>query len=885
MGRLIRLLHRLLPNPLRQLRGGEFRAFWEAMAREERYRGPLGRTRLTLRMAGDVVGSHAQEWARRGRGLAKGGWKMRKGSVRFALRGLRRHPLYGAVAVGTLALGVAAATAVFAVTWGILLKPLPYPDPGELVLAHRPGAGSGSVSWPDFRDWREGAGESLALAAFTETGQTLRNDAGARTIYGARVTQGFFQVLGVPPALGRGFTAQEDAFDGPEVVVLSHGLFQREFGADPALVGRTVELGGGPVEVVGVAPPGFAFPGPETGFWMPLHQDRILQDAGLPVGGRGLSFLNVVGRYRTAPGPAAARLEAVVAGVDDAHAREAEDRGVGLTPLQEQLVGDVRGTLVFLLAAALLVLVVAAFNVAAVSLSRADDREREFRIRAAVGAGRGELRGQVLTESGVVALLAALLGIPLAALLLRLLLVFAPAGLPRAAELGLDLPSLAFGVGIALATGLLFGVAPAVKATRAGRGGLPAGGRGTVGSGTRFQQGLVVAQVGATVVVLFGAVLLLRSYQRLTGEALGFEPGSVVVAQMGLPEGSYEDPVERDQLYRRVLDRVRAHPAVLEASATYSPPMAGNDLLLRIAPESAPEDDDGSWAQTVIVRDGYFSTLGIPLLAGREFGPQDRLGEPPVAVVTRSLAEAFWPGEDAVGKRFRHAGGLRGSVDSFERAFFPREPYTVVGVVEDIRGRALDAAPEPALYRPHAQLTWGTQYLLARVTGDPAAFAGVFPELIWEEDGRLPVDEVTTLSSTVSGTVALPRFRTLLLGSFAGATCLLAMVGLYGVMALNVARRRRELGVRLALGASRNRVLGDVLRRGVGLALAGALLGMAVAAPASTAVESLLYQVPPTDPVTWLVVVGTVLTVATLAAWLPARRAGRVDPMETLAAE
>lgn len=809
---------------------------------------------------------------------------MRMGSVRFALRGLRRHPLFGGVAVGTLALGVAAATAVFAVTWSVLLEPLPYPDSEDLALVHRPTGRSGSVSWPDFVDWREGMGAALAMAAFTGTGQTMRGDTGSRTIYGARVTHGFFAVFDTPLAHGRGFTAEEDAFDGPEAVVLSHGLFVREFGADPDLVGRTIDLGGGAVEVVGVAPAGFAFPDAGTEFWMPLHEDRLLQEAGLPVGGRSLHFLNVVARFGADRTPTVARLEALVEGVDDAQAREAETRGVALTPLREHLVGDVRLTLVFLLAAALLVLVVAAFNVAAVSLSRADDREREFRIRAAVGAGRGALRGQVFTESAVVAVLAATLGIPLAGVFLRALLASAPQGLPSAG-VGMDLPVLGFGLGVSLASALLFGVAPAVKASRAADRGLDAGSRGSVRVGTRLQQAMVVAQVGATVIVLFGAVLLLRSYQQLTGEALGFDPRGVVVARVGLPDVGYDDPEERDRLFGALLDRLRAHPAVVEATSTYSPPMAGNGLLLRIAHEGADDDADTRWAQTVIVRDDYFETLGIPMLAGRGFDAGDRLGAPSVVVVSRSLGETLWPGEDPLGKRLVHAGGLRGSVDSFDQAFFPDEPYTVVGVVEDIRGQSFGAAPEPALYRPHAQIAWSTQYLLARVSGESSVFAGVLPELIWEQDSRLPVDRVTTLSSIVSETVSMPRFRTLLLGSFAGATCLLAAVGLYGVMALNVARRRRELGVRIALGASRRQVLGNVARRGGGLALAGAVIGLAVAVPASTVLESLVYEVAPTDPVTWLTVIATVGAVTALAVWIPAHRAGRVDPVESLAAD
>ncbi|MEK9499629.1 ADOP family duplicated permease [Gaopeijia maritima] len=885
MRRLTRFFERCLPGELRRTRGADYREFWRAMAEEPRYRGLRGRTGLTVRMVMDVLDAHARGWMRATGDRSGGGWTMRRGSVRFALRGLRRHPLFGGVAVGTLALGVAAATAVFAVTWSVLLEPLPYPDSEELTLVHRPTGRSGSVSWPDFVDWREGMRGSLAMAAYTETGQTIRGDAGARTIYGARVTQGFFAVFDVPLALGRGFTGEEDTFDGPEAVVLSHGLFVREFGADPALVGGTIDLGGGAVEVVGVAAPGFAFPGAGTEFWMPLHEDRLLQEAGLPVGGRSLHFLNVVARYEADPTPTVARLEALVAGVDDTHAREEENRGVAVTPLREHLVGDVRSTLVFLLAAAVLVLVVAAFNVAAVSLSRADDREREFRIRAAVGAGRAALRGQVFTESAVIAVLAAAVGLPLAALLLRVLLVAAPTGLPRATDLAVGLPVLGFGVAIALVTGLLFGIAPAAKASRAGGRGLPAGSRGSVRSGTRLQQAMVVAQVGATVIVLFGAVLMFRSYQRLTGEELGFDPRAVVVAQVGLPEGSYDDPVERDRLFDALVDRLRAHPAVAQATSTYSPPMAGNDLMLRVAHEDAVDDADTRWAQTVIVRDGYFETLGIPMLAGRDFDTGDRLGAPAVVVVSRSLAETLWPGEDPLGRRLVHAGGLRGSVHSFDRAFFPDEPYTVVGVVDDIRGQGFGAAPEPALYRPHAQITWGTQYLLARVTGEPAVLAGVLPELIWEEDSRLPVDGVTTLPSIVAGTVSLPRFRTLLLGSFAGTTCLLAMVGLYGVMALNVARRRCELGVRIALGASRSHVLGNVVRRGAGLAVAGATLGLAVAVPASSALESLVYQVAPTDPLTWAAVLATVATVTALALWIPARRAGRVDPVESLAAE
>jgi predicted permease len=391
--------------------------------------------------------------------------------------------------------------------------------------------------------------------------------------------------------------------------------------------------------------------------------------------------------------------------------------------------------------------------------------------------------------------------------------------------------------------------------------------------------------VGTTVVLLIGATLLVRSYQRLTGEELGFEPEAVISALVVLPDGQYPSAEERDELYRRLLDAVRAQRGVVAATSTYSPPMARNDLSMTLLLEGEEDREDSRWAHTVIIRDDYFETLGISLAAGRDFDADDRLGAPLVAVVNETMAREFWPGEDPLGKRFTHSGGLRGSLDGFERQFFPREPYTVVGVSSDMRNQDLSEAPGALFYRPHTQLTWGTQFLLVKVQGDVAGLAGRLPDLVWETEPGLAVTQVTLLENTLSSRVALPRFRMLLLLAFAGSTCVLALVGLYGVVALNVARRRREMGLRLALGATRQQVLGLVLGRGVRLAGMGAGVGCLLAFLVSDSVESLLYDVAVTDGFTYVAVALAVLGAALAASWLPAARAGRVDPMRSLTEE
>jgi putative ABC transport system permease protein len=493
-----------------------------------------------------------------------------------------------------------------------------------------------------------------------------------------------------------------------------------------------------------------------------------------------------------------------------------------------------------------------------------------------------------MTESLMISLAAGGLGLLVAWALQSELVRLAPAGLPRLDAIGMGGGTLAFAAAATLLSGVLFGVAPALRsATTPVANGL-VGGRGSSAGRTalRPQQMLVSVQVAVAVVLLTGAALLGASFSRLMGVELGFDPGGVTLATVAPDEERYSTPADVDAFYSELLEAVRALPGVSAASTTYSPPLVGNDFRTRVLPEGRDDTTENmEWVGSVVVGNDYLATTGVPLLQGRSFTPSDRLGRPLVAVVNETLARQFWPGEDPVGKTFTFTGGIRGSLDSFEPAYFPREAFTVVGVVGDVRQASLDEEPRAEYYRPHAQLPWGFQYLVVRTAGPVPDLAGTLRRTVWDIDATVPVRSVRTLTSYVEDAAAQHRFRMLLLGVFAALTGVLSTVGLYAVMALAVARRTREMGIRLALGAARGTVVRGVLANGLRLVAAGAVVGLAVAWYGSRVLASMLYGVTPTDLPTYAGVLAVVGAVSALACYAPARRAGRVDPVRCLQEE
>jgi len=883
-----RLLLRLFPADVREAHGREILTFWAAQASEPRYRGVFGRARLTVAVGSDAV--------RRGLGMRVGGIASSglRADAGYAVRGLRRAPLFAVGATLTLGLGIGAATAVFAVVDAVVLRPLPFPDADRLVEIPRSRTGSDTPQWGwlDYQDLQSGAADRIRLAGHTEANDAFEWPDGAESHPGARVTRNWFDVMGVPPLLGRSFSEEEDTRGGPDAVILSHDLWRTRFAADPAVLGRTVPMDGGNVPVVGVMPPGFRAPTGDAAYWTPLQEEEILQQVGLPLGTRSLNYFSVVGRLPEGADPDAVEAElARIAGANDrAAGKDADDRiDLAVVPMLDGVVGGVRSTLFMILAAAGMVLVVAASNVAGLALSRAAVRERELLVRAALGASRGRIVRQLLAESAVLALAAGMVGLGVGAALLEGVLRLAPPGLPRMDAVALDGRALLFAAAAAVASGALFGLFPALRGSRTDiAGGMRGGARGASADGKalRPQQVLVSVQVAVAVVLLVGSGLLVNSFRKLSAVELGFAHESVVVASVAPSESRYATPADVDAFYERVLDEVRRIPGVAAAASTYSPPLTGNDFFTTVRREEDPDvDENRLWVGTVIVRNGYFDANGVPIVEGRGFDGSERLGEPPVAVVSRAMADRLWPGEPAVGKRFVFTGGLRGSADSFDRVYFPREPYTVVGVAADVHRTGPADPPTAEYYRPHGQITWGFQYLVVRTHGSVDDLAGQLRSAVWAVDATVPVPSVRALSGHLRDQVAEPRFRMLLLVAFGSLTAALAMVGLYAVMTLAVARRTREMGVRMALGASRHDVVRGVLGRGAHMVAWGVAAGLLAAWLGSRVLASMLFDLSPTDLPTYAAVTALVVGVALLACWTPAWRAGRIDPVRSLAEE
>lgn len=882
-----------LPRDFREEYRRDLEAFWELQSRESRYRGLLGQVWLCFHVGRDCLRTGtAMRLGRDESGTRPdlgGSGPGPSAKLRFALRGLRKNPLYATVTTATLALGIAATLTLFSVVDGVLLDPLPFPGSDRLVRVFRvDDPARDKVAWPDFADWDEQAQGFSGLAAYTPSQLPVTWEDVTERYVSARVTHDYFQVLGFAPQQGRTFTVEEDSPDGPAAAIISFGLWQSRFGGNPDVLEQSLMISGRSTPIVGVMPADFEGPSADTDLWVPLRHDALLAEVGLPTGTRSLAFLDVLGRVATAD------LEGVeqaftrtVTRIDEEVGRS-EGGAVELVGLREALVGDVARMLWFLQAAVVLVLIVACANVAGLALTRASGRSREFAVRSALGAPGRHLAGLVFAESALIAGGAAVLGLGLAVLLVKSVVALAPPELPRLDRVGLDGSSVVLALGLACLAAVVFGLAPALAAARTRlSGALASGARGSSASpqALRPQRVLVVGQVALSVVLLCAAALLGNSFLRLMTVERGFETQNILVADINPPADVYDTAEEVDQYYSELLTRIRAHPGIASATTTYSPPLADNSFSTSLRLEDEGDDVDARWAGTVVVRDDYFEATGTPLVRGRAFGPEHTLGTPPVVIVNQAMADLFWPGQDPIGQRFRFAGGISGSSDSYSREFFPNEPYTVIGVAGNLRRESLDQAPGPEYYRPHTQITWATQFLIARTTSNLESASGAIRAAVAEVDGRVPVPNVESLSDQVRASVAAPRFRTLLLLGFAGLTCALAMVGLYAVLTLSVSRRRREMGVRLALGATPARLRRSILGSGGRLVAVGLVLGLLAAAFGTRALSDMLFDVSPTDPLTYGGVLALVAVVALGASLGPALRASRVDPMESLRAE
>jgi predicted permease len=797
-----------------------------------------------------------------------------------ALRAFARGPAFALAAVGTLALGIGATTTMFGVVDAILLKPLPYADADRLVQVgvRYDEFDAGSMSPPDFFDVAERTRMLEAVAASRLQWMDWTADGEPEQLDGAGVSASYFDIIGMSPVIGRSFRPADDRRGGEAVIVLSHGLWQRRYGGDRGVLGRTMVLNGAPWTIVGVMPS--SFHGPEAIYhgrielWFPLGR---IED---PLDERDNAFLQVIGRLAEGRQLEAARaeLESIGGAIGEADP-EGGRRRFWVADLRERTVAGT-GTLLWLLFGAVsLLLVIACANVAHLFLVRATERSREIAVRSAIGAGRGRIVRQLLTESTVLGLVAGLLGSLLAWLGVAAFRALGPGDLPRLAEVSVDMRVLAFALVISLVTGLAFGLVPALDAMRLGLSGVLRDAGTTLTGGrrrTRFRNALVVVQTSLAVVLLAGAGLLFNSFIRLSRVNPGFDPSDVVWIDVRLPQ-RYETADARRAFFDALLTRVGTIQGVRWAGAIHGRPLDRNQSITNVLPEGRTVGGGEGAPRTswTVLTPGYFAALGIPLVAGRDITSADGAGASPVVVVSRSLAERFWPGENAVGKRIR-MGQLTDDA-----------PFlTIVGVAGDVLQFGLGTSPEPMVYRPYAQVPRTWLGLVVRHDGVPSGpLLAALRQAVWSIDPALPLEEYGTMDAHVRSSIGEPRFRALAFAAFSTVATLLAFVGLYATLAWLVRTRRRELGIRMALGAAAADVRKIVVVRGMTLALAGIALGLIGAIVASRLLASMVFGITTTDASTLLSVSTAMAVVAFVACWLPARRAGATDPARTLRQE
>ena len=800
--------------------------------------------------------------------------------LRFALRGLLRRPGFTAAVVATLALGLGANAAIFSVVNAVLLRPLPYADPDRLVMVwgRYPDFGRTGTSLPDFTDWQRGTvgsfGSFEQLAAMHGTAFNLTGLGEPEQLRGDRVSANFFTTLGVRPALGRGFLPEEDRTGGDDdVVVLSHGFWERRFGGDPKVVGREVQLSGRPYTIVGVAPKGFRFLR-EVDVWAPARMDTAAM-----MERRRSEYLTVFGRLkRDVPlERARADLATVLRRVAEEYPETNSQLRSEVISMKEDLVGNVRPALLVFSGAVGLVLLIACANVANLLLARAAAREREVAVRVALGAARGRLVRQLLTESVLIALLGAAVGLVVAVWAVSALRAGSPEGLlPRLAEVRIDPSVVAFSLALAVATGLLFGLAPAMRLAGGGlHDALKEGARGgSSGGATRFRNGLVLGEVAVAVVLLVGAGLLVRSFERLNRVDPGFNPRGVLTYGVVLPRAKYDSIATVPPVFTRLLERTRSIPGVQAAALSNTLPMGGSGYVTFYI-EGRPQTADGQVTEDVqpfSVTPDYFRVLGIPLRRGRLIEPQDVDGAPRVAVINEEMHRRYFGDRDPIGARVTF-----GDPEDTASTWF-----TVVGVVGNVAQEGLTAKPYAQLYRPLFQVPQRGVWMSVRTAGEPMAVASATRAALKAVDPDVPANEVRTMEDRIAENIAQPRVSVALLGSFSGVALLLAAIGIYGVVSYTVAQRTREIGIRMALGARREGVLRLVIGQGLAPVAAGVAVGLALALAATRLMSSLLYGVSATDPLTFGAVALFLGAVALVATYIPARRATRVDPLVAL---
>src|SRR5215813_5516268 len=798
--------------------------------------------------------------------------------LRYGARMLLKKTGFTLIAVFTLALGIGANTAIFSVVNSVLLRPLPYPNAERLMTIwedHR--ARNGPVNeWtspPGFEDWRDQAKSFDHVVAFQGWQPTLTGQGEPEQLVGALVSHDTFRMLGVAPALGRAFRPEEDQRGVESVVIISHRLWQRRFGADPSLVGKRISLNGESRTVIGVMPAGFEFPIiTDADIWRPIQP--VLR----PGCQRGCITIRVMARLKPEATEAQARaeLKSIAARIEQQFPDTNTKVGATLVPLREFLVGPVKTQVLALLVAVGFVLLIACANVANLLLARSATREKEVAIRASLGAGRRRIARQLLSESLLLAVIGGAVGLLLSYWLVDLLVSFSPQGTPRLDEIDIDRRALGYTIGVTVLTGLLFGSAPVWQLFKADLNqSLRDSGKGLHGarSGRRVLSALVVAETALALTLLVGAGLLIRSFIRLQRVDPGFNPRNVLAAVVTLPQAVYPERPQIAPFYNQLLERIRTLPGVQSAAAVSSLPLAGNDsdadFVIEGRPAPQPDQRPVAWISSV--SQDYFRTMGMRLVAGREFNERDNENSPKVVIISEATARRHFPNENPVGKRIGN-----GRPDGWRE---------IVGVTADVKHFGLNQDARVSMFFPDSQQPARRMFIVARTAADPLSLSSALRGAVAAMDKNLAVSNISAMEEITAQSIGQERFTLLLLGLFSALALLLAVAGIYGVMSYAVAQRTHEIGIRVALGAQSLDVLKMVVAQGMALVLAGVGIGLVAALALTRFIKGLLFGVSSTDPMTFAGVAALLALVALVACYVPARRASKVDPMVALRCE
>jgi putative ABC transport system permease protein len=794
--------------------------------------------------------------------------------VRYTIRAGLRSPGFSLLAIATMAIGIGANTAIFSVVNTVLLRPLPFERPEELVLVsqsnRQTGQSLGNAAPANFLDWRERNRSFTGITSFRDESYVLSSADRPERIGGAMVNANFFDVLGVTPALGRRFETRDEGPGAARVAILGDGLWKRRFGGRSDVIGETVRLNDEPHVIVGVMPPGIDYPDRAT-VWTPGHwrvPDDSLAPAVDPTPQRDHGYLVVLARVKPEITFAQASTDMVnvALGLERDYPDANVDSSASLLRLREDLVGDVRPTILLLFTAVGILLLIATVNVAGLLVARATSRHQEMAVRMALGATRSRLAGQLLTESVLLGLVGGGCGVLLSLWMLAPLIAISPRSLGLAGDVRLDTTVMTFALAISVVAGLLFGLLPARHvADRRLHDDLKQGGRSTIGRQRRLRGTLAAAQVALSLILLVAAGLTIRSLVRLEREPAGFDTDRVLTAHVSLPAARYNSAQKKAAFWDRAIESLRSIPGVDVVAAGSRLPLAGGNSTRGLTIDGRAPTPPVSPDYRAVTPD-YFRALGIPLLRGRGFRDDDQAGRPLVAVVSASMADRLWPGVDPIGHQIA----------------ITEPPITVVGVVGDVRHQSLEVVPRPTFYMPHHQDPWSTMMIALRISVPPDAVRRAIQTAISQVDSDQPVGATLTMNEFVARSLASRRFSVTLLTGFGAISVVLAAVGLYGVLAFIVGERRREIGVRMALGALPRDIAASMLGEGLRLTAIGVAVGVGLALAATRLLNALLFGTSPTDIVTFAGAAALIVTIAAAASLVPALRASRVDPLIAL---